>query len=205
VPDFPALAVYSNVLSAANPSLPTSPITGNVTEPRILGTSAFTRPKLTHVACQSPFCNLAVIVQVLVFFLKARWQVPCEFTPTPLAFKLNDTFAPPTSKVTDLPSALKPSGNCMIAVRLQESALLIARQGAKWIPKDGYDVSSFRRELLKMVPDYTAELIWIMSKYETCNPELLTELMRTPSIRKHVGERLKRIEELIGMRLTDHV
>src|ERR1035437_2270946 len=79
------------------------------------------------MACQSPFCNLAVIVQVLVFFLNARRQFPCEFRPTPLAFKLNDACAPPTSKVTDLPPKLKPSGNSMIAVRLHESALGFAK------------------------------------------------------------------------------
>jgi hypothetical protein len=75
---------------------------------------------------------------------------------------------------------------------------LIARQGAKWVPENGHEVSGLRRELLRMAPDYTAELIWIMTKYGACDPELLTELMRTPSIRKQVGERLQRIEELIG-------
>jgi hypothetical protein len=75
---------------------------------------------------------------------------------------------------------------------------LIAKHGAKWIPKDDYEMNSFRREFLKMAPDYTAEFVWIMTKYRACEPELLSELVRTPSIRRHVGEQLPRIEELIG-------
>ena len=75
---------------------------------------------------------------------------------------------------------------------------LIAKQGAKWIPKDAYEISSVRRELLRMTPDYTAEFVWIMTKYRACEPELLNEFLRTPSIRRHVGEQLPRIKELIG-------
>jgi hypothetical protein len=49
-----------------------------------------------------------------------------------------------------------------------------------------------------MKADYTVELVWIMSKYKSCNRTGLEQLLKTPTIRKHVAEKLPRINELLN-------
>ena len=48
-----------------------------------------------------------------------------------------------------------------------------------------------------MEADYTVELVWIMSKYKSCSRNALEQLLKTPTIRKHVAEKLPRINELL--------
>ena len=74
---------------------------------------------------------------------------------------------------------------------------ILAKNGAKWFPKDRSEIADARRSLLKLQPDYTVEFIWIMEKYNACNPESIEELIRTPSIRTLVSSKLSRINELI--------
>lgn len=74
---------------------------------------------------------------------------------------------------------------------------LLARHGARWIPEDKDEISHARRSLMKMSPDYTAEFIWIMSKYKACARGPIEELIRTPSIRALVSGHLTRIAELL--------
>lgn len=50
-----------------------------------------------------------------------------------------------------------------------------------------------------MKSDYKVELVWIMSKYNSCNRASLEQLLKTPTNRKHVAEKLPRINELLGM------
>jgi len=55
-----------------------------------------------------------------------------------------------------------------------------------------------------MKSDYKVDLVWIMSKYNSCNRASLDQLLKTPTIRKHVAEKLPRINELLGM-LPDEI
>ena len=73
---------------------------------------------------------------------------------------------------------------------------LLAKHGARWRP-DAYNIKSARRTLLKMAPDYTAEFVWIMSKYKACKKANLAELLRTPGISDHVSMYGSRIRELL--------
>ena len=75
--------------------------------------------------------------------------------------------------------------------------VLLAKFGAQWVPVDRDEVNSIRRSLLKMAPDYTVEFIWIMSKYQACTQDAITELLRTSTIRAVVAGHTKRINELV--------
>ena len=76
---------------------------------------------------------------------------------------------------------------------------LLAKNGAKWMPGDRAQVGYARRSLIKMKPDYTAEFIWIMSKYKASSREDLVELIRTPSIRAVISEHTKTIDEMLEL------
>jgi hypothetical protein len=73
---------------------------------------------------------------------------------------------------------------------------LVARHGGRWAPsEDG--IKSVRRTLLKMIPDYTVEFIWIMSKYKAARQEDLTTLLNSPSMRNHIASYRPRLDELL--------
>jgi hypothetical protein len=72
------------------------------------------------------------------------------------------------------------------------------KQGAKWLPTDRLEIGDARRSLLKMKPDYTVELIWIMSKYNATTRENIEELIRTASIRCVVNQHMLRLNELLN-------
>jgi ankyrin repeat protein len=74
---------------------------------------------------------------------------------------------------------------------------MLAKHGAKWLPKKRSQIGDVRRSLLKMKPDYTAEFIWIMSKYNACKREDIEELIRTPSIRSLISEHQARVNALM--------
>lgn len=48
-----------------------------------------------------------------------------------------------------------------------------------------------------MIPDYTAEFVWIMSKYRAGRHEDLVGLLASPSMRRHIAPHLQRINELL--------
>ena len=73
----------------------------------------------------------------------------------------------------------------------------LVRHGVKWQPADGSDIKAVRRSLLKLTPDYTVELIWILSGYKAARPEDTEELIKAPSMRRHVADHLLRINGLI--------
>jgi ankyrin repeat protein len=75
---------------------------------------------------------------------------------------------------------------------------MLAKQGAKWLPKDRSEIGEARRSLLKMKPDYTVEFIWIMSKYNACKREDVEELIRTPSIRSLISQHQSRIKKFLN-------
>ena len=74
---------------------------------------------------------------------------------------------------------------------------LLVRHGARWKPCDVSDIKSIRRSLLKLTPDYTVELIWILSGYKAARPEDIEELIKAPSMRRHIADHLLRINGLI--------
>lgn len=77
---------------------------------------------------------------------------------------------------------------------------VLASRGAKWIPSPR-QVNDARKGLLKLTPDYTAEFVWIMTKYRACSRPALDALLRTPSMRPIVQCHASRIAALLaGMR-----
>ena len=74
---------------------------------------------------------------------------------------------------------------------------ILAKNGAKWRPTEHYQINDARRSLLKMSVDYTVEFVWIMAKYDGCSRDTIEQLLRTPTIRRHVVKHQPRIQELI--------
>jgi hypothetical protein len=74
---------------------------------------------------------------------------------------------------------------------------ILAKHGAKWIPMERYQINDARRSLLKMSIDYTVEFVWIMSRYNGCSRETIEQLLRTPTIRRHIAKYQPRIDELL--------
>jgi len=75
---------------------------------------------------------------------------------------------------------------------------ILAKNGAKWLPKDRSEIGEARRSLLKMKPDYTVEFIWIMSKFNASRQEDIKELIRTPSIRSLISQHSDRVAKMIN-------
>ncbi len=75
---------------------------------------------------------------------------------------------------------------------------LLAKHGAKWVPDGKYEMNSSRRALLRLVPDYTVEFVWIMSKFRACAFETIQELLRTPTMKAHTAAHRARIQEIIA-------
>lgn len=73
---------------------------------------------------------------------------------------------------------------------------MLVRKGARWEPRDRYDINSARRSLLKMRSDYTMEFVWIMTEYNACSSDAIENLMKTPSMRLHISERYNRYCEI---------
>ena len=74
---------------------------------------------------------------------------------------------------------------------------ILARHGGRWQPREPRDTESARRALRSVSPDYTAEFIWIMRKYDACDPAAARELVRTESIRRHCRPVLPHILEVL--------
>jgi hypothetical protein len=74
---------------------------------------------------------------------------------------------------------------------------ILAKHGVKWRPTERYQINDARRSLLKMSVDYTVEFVWIMAKYDGCSRDTIEQLLRTPTIRRHVAKHQPRIQELL--------
>lgn len=75
---------------------------------------------------------------------------------------------------------------------------ILAKYGAKWVPKDKDSLDTARRSLLKLIPDYTVEFVWIMSKYKACSKDAIEGLLRTPSIKSLISGHSQRVNELLS-------
>jgi ankyrin repeat protein len=73
---------------------------------------------------------------------------------------------------------------------------LLARHGARWHPSQK-EIAEARRALMRLIPDYTVELVWIMQGYQACSRQTLDELLRTPSMKSHVREYKDRLREIL--------
>jgi hypothetical protein len=74
---------------------------------------------------------------------------------------------------------------------------ILAKHGAKWRPTERYQINDARRSLLKMCVDYTVEFVWSMVKYDGCSRDTIENLLRTPTIRRHVAKHQPRIVVLL--------
>lgn len=75
---------------------------------------------------------------------------------------------------------------------------ILARGGGKWIPHGKNQCNWLRRSLLRLSPEYTAEFVWIMSKYQACSKQDLQKLIGTPTMRTHILQLLPRINVLMS-------
>ncbi len=75
---------------------------------------------------------------------------------------------------------------------------LLVSHGAEWKPADKKEIESARRSLLKLVPDYTVEFVWIMAKHRACTLESVQELLRTPTIKAHTAGHRERLQEMLA-------
>jgi hypothetical protein len=64
---------------------------------------------------------------------------------------------------------------------------LLLEHGALWRPDGSDQVSRMRRSLLECEPDVTLELVEGMMKYSACTQDTIHELLRTPTMKKHVS------------------
>jgi hypothetical protein len=74
---------------------------------------------------------------------------------------------------------------------------LLAKYGARWMPKDKGEIKHARRSLLKLKPDYAIEVAWIMSKYASCAKECIQDLIATPSMKAHLSRNRSRLQEIL--------
>jgi hypothetical protein len=73
---------------------------------------------------------------------------------------------------------------------------LIIRNGAKWRPGDDVTKAA-RRFLLKLLPDYTVEVIWVLSGHRAARCQGIEHLIKTPSMQVLIADHLPRINGLI--------
>ena len=74
----------------------------------------------------------------------------------------------------------------------------LVKHGARWHPEDRQEIKDARRSLVKLLPDYTVEFVWIMSRHNACTKESITELVRTPRMKAHVTKDSRRVHELLA-------
>ena len=73
---------------------------------------------------------------------------------------------------------------------------LLAKNGARWVPTDQSVLNSARQSLVRLVPDYTVEFVWIMKKYQSCCRETIQRLIDTPKMKTHIMPRPRMLELL---------
>lgn len=81
---------------------------------------------------------------------------------------------------------------------LMKAIHLLAKFGAKWIPRGNHDINSIRKDLLCLDPTFTLEFIWIMSKYQACNKECVDQLLRTPKLKSHLSQHREQLSKLLA-------
>jgi hypothetical protein len=67
----------------------------------------------------------------------------------------------------------------------------------KWNADEKDHISSARRALLKLKPDYAVEFVWLLSKYRACSRDSVEALISTPSMKRHVSAHIDRIRDFL--------
>ncbi|VTT98785.1 unnamed protein product [Gemmataceae bacterium] len=80
--------------------------------------------------------------------------------------------------------------------RMKTLRLLVER-GGRWSPQDAREIGGVRKRLLKMKPEYTAELVLIMTRHRACEKSTVETLLRTPAMKSHVARLESRITKLL--------
>lgn len=75
---------------------------------------------------------------------------------------------------------------------------LLLEHGALWRPDGADQVARVRRRLLECEPDVTLELVERLMKHAACSNDTIRELLRTPTMKNHVTEMVRRF---VGMGL----
>jgi hypothetical protein len=81
--------------------------------------------------------------------------------------------------------------------RLKMIHLLVAH-GGMWLPSTPHTVADARKCLLKMRPDYALEFIWLMHEYRAARRRDVQELIRTPSMARHLQNERPRVTRLVA-------
>ncbi len=82
--------------------------------------------------------------------------------------------------------------------RLQLEPCESAADDRGWnVRDDGCSKSASQNGPLAPVPDYILEFIWIMGKFQSCTKEVIQDLIRTPSMKRHLSTKTKRLTELL--------
>jgi len=74
---------------------------------------------------------------------------------------------------------------------------MLVRHGARWEPREKGEISYARRSLLKMIPEYTMEFVWIMSEYRASTRETIAELIKHPAMRSLISKHTSRLNKLV--------
>lgn len=75
---------------------------------------------------------------------------------------------------------------------------LLVRHGARWEPRERFEIANVRRALRMMNPDYTMEFIWIMTEYNACTVEVLDKLMKPPEMRALIVKYIRLFDKMMG-------
>ncbi len=75
---------------------------------------------------------------------------------------------------------------------------VLAKRGARWVPKDKDDIKRARSALTRLTADYTLEFAWIMSKFGACAKECLKELVGTPNMKAHLLNHQSRLQVILS-------
>jgi hypothetical protein len=81
--------------------------------------------------------------------------------------------------------------------RLKMIHMLIAH-GGMWLPSTPQAIADARKCLLKMSVDYVLEFVWLLQKFGAARRRDVQELIRTPSMVRHLGEERTRAARLVA-------
>ena len=75
---------------------------------------------------------------------------------------------------------------------------VLVQHGARWVPEHGWEINHLRRDLIKLKPDYTVELVYLMASRGGCTRATMSEVVKTPAIRSHIAAHLPRVATLLS-------
>jgi hypothetical protein len=73
---------------------------------------------------------------------------------------------------------------------------ILIEWGARWLPQDGGELNRVRRNLFECEPEVTVEIVERLLKRSACTPETISDLLRTPAIKKHLTPVVRKLRLL---------